>query len=292
MGETMQIPNTTVENSHITSTPYPRGGFPEVIGMGLVQGGTLHPDRVLDFWVLGILIRGTMALQIGSEQVTLSAEHYYLLPPHVHHAGLERAATFDVIYFHFTTSPTPEEPSTFFLSLIGRVPPELSYLNLYRFIKRAADFALLPPAGINLQLAAILAQLHVMQGYISGEGERSKRLAYRVMDYLREHIEREVSATQLAADLGYSYGHLDRVFRQHFATSIHQKLLHLRVDAARELLLQGKPLKQIASRVCFHDYRYFLKVFKRMYGTSPVELQRNQVVPHREDRNSSSSKHW
>jgi AraC-like DNA-binding protein len=278
----MQIPDTKVENPNIVhaGSTHCLVGLPEIVGMGFVRESSLHPDRVLDFWVLGLLTRGTMDLRVSGERAVLSAENYYLLPPQVHHYGMKSPAgeEFDVIYFHFLLNTTHLSTQTALLPTFGRIPPEISYLNLYRFIKRAVDFALLSPAQVDLQIAALLAQLSVMQGYSLSEDERAKRLAYRVMDYLREWIEHDVSREQIAAALGYSYGHLDRVFRQQFGTNIHQRLLQLRIETAAELLTMGRSIKEVAARVGFHDYRYFLKVFKKMRGVTPGRLQRGPGI--------------
>lgn len=253
---------------------YRLDGQPEVLSMGFVQDETLHSDRVLDFWVLGMLTRGATSLQVGQDQVNVCANSYYLLPPYVRHYGIQSGTSFDVIYFHFMTRGGGYESQMLSLPALGRIPPDISYLNLYRFLKRAVDFAVLSPAQINVQVAAILAQLSAMQDYTGSEHDRPKRLAYRVMDYLREHIEQDVNSELIAEELGYSYGHLDRVFRQHFGRSIHQKLQHLRIDIAAELLVMGKPIKEVGAQVGFHDYHYFLKVFKKIRGVSPGELQR------------------
>lgn len=270
----MQILNAKVENSNIFSSLQHIEGDLQFIGMGFVQGECVHPDRVLDFWVLGLLTRGAMDLQVGEVHARLSTDTYYLLPPYVRHYGRKIEAKFDVIFFHFATKKTGCDPQSIYLPLFGRIPTELSYLNLYHFIKRAADFSLLSASQVSLQVAAILAQLSVMQGYAMEEHEGSKRLAYCIMDYIRDHIEQDISSELLSKELGYSYGHLDRIFRQHFDTSIHQKLLQLRIDTATELLLMGKSIKQVAVQVGFHDYRYFLKVFKKIRGVSPGTLQR------------------
>jgi AraC-like DNA-binding protein len=273
--ETMQILNTKMKNSHIVSSYQLLENGLDVTGMGFAQNDTEHPDRVLDFWVLGLLTKGVMDLQIGEERALLYTGTYYLLPPYIRHFGRKGDSSFDVIFFHFVTNTTccPTQPIR--LPIFGHIPSELPYLNLYRFIKRAVDFALLSPAQVNLQMAAILTQLSVMQSYETGEHEGSKRLAYRIMDYIRDHIARESSSEQMTEELGYSYGHLDRVFRQHFDTSIHQKLLQLRIDTAAELLLMGKSIKAVAAQVGFHDYHYFLKVFKKIRGISPGTLQRS-----------------
>jgi len=264
-----------MKNPHIVSSFQLLEEGLDVTGMGFAQNDTEHPDRVIDFWVLGLLTRGAMDLQIGEERALLNAGTYYLLPPYIRHFGRKGDSAFDVIFFHFTTNTACCATQAIHLPIFGHIPSDLPYLNLYRFIKRAVDFALLSPAQVNLQVAAILTQLSVMQNYETGEHEGSKRLAYRIMDYIREHIERESSSEQLTEELGYSYGHLDRVFRQHFDTSIHQKLLQLRIDTAAEQLLMGGSIKAVAAQVGFHDYHYFLKVFKKIRGVSPGTLQRS-----------------
>lgn len=274
----MEILNAKVENYNMSASIYRLYGQPEVLSMGFVQSETLHSDRVLDFWVLGMLTRGATSLQIGHDRVLVRANNYYLLPPYTRHYGIKSETSFDVIYFHFLTQDRNYESQALNLPVFGRIPPDISYLNLYRFLKRAIDFGVLSPAQINIQVAAILAQLSVMQEYTGSEQDRTKRLSYQVMDYIREHIEQDINSELIAEVLGYSYGHLDRVFRQHFGMSIHQKLQHLRIDIAAELLVMGKPIKEVGAQVGFHDYHYFLKVFKKIRGVSPGELQRRPIA--------------
>lgn len=82
-----------------------------------------------------------------------------------------------------------------------------------------------------------------------------------------------LTGAAISARLGYSYPYLERIFRARFDRSIHQEVLHSRVQAAALELGMGKPIKQVAKDVGFSDYYYFLKVFKRIRGISPGAFQ-------------------
>ncbi|PZW29362.1 AraC-like DNA-binding protein [Thermosporothrix hazakensis] len=275
-----------VENLNMVYTTYLLKGLPVLDGMGYIRGDTLHPDRVLDFWVLGLITRGKMHLQIDREYALLTTGNYYLLPPHVRHRGTE-PADFDVIYLHFTIQgeqlTTPPKPDQLALPVFGHVPTELNYPALYAFLKKAADFRMLSPEQLSIQVAAILSQLSIVQQYAESAADPARTLAYGVMDYLRKHFSLNTCSSDLPAALGYSYGHLARLFRKQFGISIHQHLLQLRIDAATEQLLMGRSIKETARLVGFQDYHYFLKVFKKRKGVSPGELQqRSQTLAERE----------
>jgi AraC-like DNA-binding protein len=269
-----------VENPNMAYPIYQLKGHVKMLDMGFVHGERVHPDRVLDFWVLGIVTKGNMQIHIEHENISLTSNTYYVLPPFVHHWGSTRREVCDIIFFHWELNKDEQacEP-TISLPLVGKLPAEINYLSLYQFLKKAVDFALLPLEQVSAQIDAILAQLSIMQHYEQSTSDPMTRLAYHIMEYLRTNITQEVKREQVAADLGYSYGHLDRVFRQQFGMSIFHKRQQLCIEMATELLLMGKPIKEVALLIGFHDYHYFLKVFKRVHGVSPGTLQKRANMP-------------
>ncbi len=55
----------------------------------------------------------------------------------------------------------------------------------------------------------------------------------------------------------------------------HQYVINCRVNAARSALDQGAPLTEIALRFGFADLSHFNRRFKRIYGMTPFQYQRD-----------------
>ena len=60
-----------------------------------------------------------------------------------------------------------------------------------------------------------------------------------------------------------------------FGMTPHQYVINCRVNAARAALDQGAPLTEIALRFGFTDLSHFNRRFKRIYGMTPYQYQRD-----------------
>ncbi|MBL4630854.1 MAG: helix-turn-helix transcriptional regulator [Paraglaciecola sp.] len=79
----------------------------------------------------------------------------------------------------------------------------------------------------------------------------------------------------------YSPPHLHRLCKAHFSKSPLQKLIHLRIERAKSLLLNTRwPVQHIASYVGYSNIFNFSKSFKKLVGISPSEFRRAALVPH------------
>lgn len=89
----------------------------------------------------------------------------------------------------------------------------------------------------------------------------------------REILDDEFVNPPTLAELGRRVG-LNRKklaigFRQCFDTSVMQYCLARRMEAAREMLAQGKPIAHIADAVGYADQTSFSRAFSRHHGQSP-----------------------
>lgn len=64
-----------------------------------------------------------------------------------------------------------------------------------------------------------------------------KSITHVVIDYINEHISQDIGITDLSRVTGYSTGYLSRVFRQEEGVSIHEYMTTMRMNLARELLI-------------------------------------------------------
>ena len=103
-----------------------------------------------------------------------------------------------------------------------------------------------------------------------------KSITHVVIDYINEHISQDIGITDLSRVTGYSTGYLSRVFRQEEGVSIHEYMTTMRMNLARELLINtNMRVYEIAAHCGYDNAAYFIKVFKGNTGCTPQEFKQN-----------------
>jgi AraC-like DNA-binding protein len=272
----MDIPTTGMRNPFAFRDRVVIRGLPHVVDLGLVRDVPGHARRRLDFWVFGMILNGSIGLQIGSFPVRLQKGDYYILPDGVQHSGLDESP-FDAAFFHFVLPGGPQSDTRLGveLEIHGELPQEIEYLELYRFIERHYKRGILTAEQVGVQLLAIMDQVSAIQHHRRLTATASGRyLAGAILDLLQSHYQEQLTGEEISRRFGYSYTHLERAFRKEFGVSIHQHLLKVRIDAAAHGLQMGKSIRQVATETGFSDYYYFLRAFKRVRGTTPGTFQK------------------
>ena len=102
---------------------------------------------------------------------------------------------------------------------------------------------------------------------------RSRKTAYNVKKYIEENYTKpELTVEQIAAGLYVDSSYLRRTFKKKFNMKITDFLTQIRMEKARELLVQDRyKLSDISEMVGFNDSSYLSKVFKKYFGKSPSE---------------------
>src|SRR6266478_4369036 len=97
----------------------------------------------------------------------------------------------------------------------------------------------------------------------------------RAEEMLQAHLEGNITVKELAGACSLSESHFARCFRLSFGTSVHQRLIQLRIERAR-CLLGGtrKPLVEIALLSGFCDQAAFTRTFTRVERMSPSRWRR------------------
>ena len=86
--------------------------------------------------------------------------------------------------------------------------------------------------------------------------------------------EGDYKLTSLIERIGISDRHLRRVFEEGIGISPKEWLRQQRMVAARSLLLQGSPIKEVASDLGFTTAKMFSRDFQLFHGVKPTEFQR------------------
>ncbi len=131
------------------------------------------------------------------------------------------------------------------------------------------------------QIAAILGA-HTLQAHCGvptfavppGRGLESWQ-KLRAEEMLRAHLEGNITIKELATACALSASHFGRCFRKSFGTSVHQHLIQLRIEQAKQLLLVSKnTMVEIALRSGFCDQAAFSRTFSRIEHMTPARWRR------------------
>lgn len=106
-----------------------------------------------------------------------------------------------------------------------------------------------------------------MRRFIGGlSGQRLRR----VLAFVADNYERDLSLDDLATEAGMSTFHFAREFKRATGTTPHQHLIKFRVEHAKALLAEGKmPLAEVGLRSGFSHQSHFTRLFHKLTGTTP-----------------------
>jgi len=90
---------------------------------------------------------------------------------------------------------------------------------------------------------------------------------------LQEHLYRYDEDTcnlhNLAERLHLSERHLSRIIKKECGTTFRHRLQITRLEMARRLLSEGKPVAEVAALVGYSSLSAFYTAYKRQYGAPP-----------------------
>lgn len=121
-------------------------------------------------------------------------------------------------------------------------------------------------------LVNICRQLNAEDSYsqqsVSGKLER-------VLDYIKENYNTDISLNDMAEIAGVSSSYLCRIFKREFNLTPVAYLIRYRINLAKEILINNpdKSIKSIAYETGFSDNSYFGALFREYEGCSPNQFR-------------------
>jgi AraC family transcriptional regulator len=131
-------------------------------------------------------------------------------------------------------------------------------------------------------LANVLA-LHLLRQYsavqprlLIHEGRLSERQLLQVLEYINEHLDRNIKLADLARLLGISQFHFSHLFKQSVGIAPYQYLLQQRVERAKQLLKQtDRSIMEVAFLCGFNSHSHLSKQFRQLTGMTPTAYRAN-----------------
>ena len=100
----------------------------------------------------------------------------------------------------------------------------------------------------------------------------------RALEMLKANLDGQIGLAEVARECKLSVSHFVRAFKQAVGQPPYRWLLHQRIDAAKDLLLQsGLPMVEIALKCGFADQACFIRAFRKLLDTTPGEWRRMRL---------------
>jgi AraC family transcriptional regulator len=135
-----------------------------------------------------------------------------------------------------------------------------------------------PGGRLYVESLSNLLAVHLLRHYTGGAAAAGQRFRgglsggrlRRVLAFVAENYESDLSLAELAQVGGMSTFHFAREFKRATGTTPHQYLIKLRVERAKTLLTESAlPLVEVGSRAGFSHQSHFTRLFRRLTGTTP-----------------------
>ena len=108
-------------------------------------------------------------------------------------------------------------------------------------------------------------------------GREEQNPVERVVSYIRENIEKDISVGVLADLIGVTPEYLSRVFKKVKGVSLKKYIINEKIEAAKILLTTTTlPVTLIAENVGYGNYSNFTYTFHQIVGYTPTEYRQKQ----------------
>jgi two-component system response regulator YesN len=122
----------------------------------------------------------------------------------------------------------------------------------------------------------LLAYLHfAVQEQVSPPGEIQRiEMLHPVVEYLENNFTQSISVQDLSKRFSFNPSYISQLFRRELGMTFTEHLTDLRCQYACTLLLTTTlTLGEIAEKVGYNDYFYFIRVFKKTMGKTPSQYR-------------------
>ena len=105
------------------------------------------------------------------------------------------------------------------------------------------------------------------------------RAIQRVEQYIRNHLQDDLSL-QVLADVGnFNVSYLSRIFKQKYHCNLSNYIVKARISLAKELLTNtNDKIYSIAEKVGYGNISSFNRVFRKSEGMSPAEYRETYYI--------------
>ncbi len=272
----------------------------------------LHYSRYVTEYVLYVIVKGSLKLNVNNDTVVLKSGDVYLFQKGDSQEPLESSFC-EYFYVHFQSDSVCEmelEAAEYtellrkkhekcirtdsfsskcydFLNVLIRQETHISSDTLLESITDALQNSILttecksPQRRFEISNAVALIFLKLesttMQKANRSEQnlERTYDVTRKIAAYIEQHYAEPLSSQNIEQEFFLTFDYANRIFRKVMGCSIMKYHNIVRIQYAKaKMRATNMPIKEIAMEVGFENVHYFSRIFKKTEGLSPSEYKR------------------
>jgi two-component system response regulator YesN len=101
-------------------------------------------------------------------------------------------------------------------------------------------------------------------------------LSVKIERYIEEHLSENIGLNEICNEFYLSKNAAYRLFHNEFHATVNDFIIQKRLERSQELLQSNPELNvtQISHLCGFHDYNYFIRIFKKQVGKTPLQFRK------------------
>lgn len=214
-------------------------------------------------------------LHEGTEKSTASTSFYWLhftLPGKITYVDSQRALLYGTISSNHVLIPKILKLSS---------PEHLE--DLFAQFLHTQEVGYYTPFIFNILVTRMLLEIteQIVNAPNTQSLSKSDILALQVLAWIESHWSLPVTIEDAAVELGFNHDYVGRAFKSYVGTTFQQHINDIRIQKAKVLLhTSSLRVREIAYKVGFRDEKYFIKLFKKVQGISPLQCRRLYHARH------------
>lgn len=101
----------------------------------------------------------------------------------------------------------------------------------------------------------------------------ARLLVEQAAAYIENHLHRNLSVADCAAQVHLSPSYFSNLFKREKGVTLAQYIIGRRMERAKELVLEGMQIQDVATSLGYEDRPYFTELFKKYTGMTPTEFR-------------------
>ena len=239
-------------------------------GKFISHGEWIHPDRVIDSNEIIFVTKGEVYINENGTEYHVRPDEILILEPNLRHFGYKASTNTEFFWLHWYGSPDID------LHIKHRKIENPYNISLY--LRQLLDARLTHKTSEGMDY---LTRLILIELYSNSKQPNANRTAEKIAAWIEANCHTAITEMQIASQFGYNADYLNRLFKSNFSKTIKQYINNKRIEHIKGLMLRGElPLKEIAIRSGFSEYKYFLKFFKYHEKITPTQFYKQYTKMH------------
>lgn len=240
-----------------------------------------------DYSKFYLICEGEGWLQIGGKEYYPQPGELFLMPE-----GVEQSYSFisERPFYKYWCHFTAQVGGINLFKLLDLNPqcaprqPELLtnvFQELVKYSGSDAVYAkLLAKSKLMELIACYVMDLEIDAEHMSFKHTSTVNKLSEVLDYIDEHIARNMTVEELAGIVYMHPNSFIRLFKQYAGMPPIQYITHKKIEKAKQsLALTALSVTEISEQLGFNDMFYFSKQFKKHAGVTPTDYRRQVRYP-------------